>query len=172
MDRGDGILARMSGLLIGVADLLVVVMTLHICADFVLRLAVGASIEGTLEIVSRFYMAAVVLLPLAHVQRRRQHIEAAGFQQIIPSVLKRPIAAAADLGMAAIAALLCWKTAGEAASLTANHARMEFATGSLPLWPIAWLAPVALGALALVAADQFRSAVFGRRHGATASPAR
>ncbi|MGE5146880.1 MAG: TRAP transporter small permease [Candidatus Eiseniibacteriota bacterium] len=154
MDRDGGLLARLSGLLIGVADLLVVVMTLHICADFALRLVAGASIEGTIEIVSRFYMAAVVLLPLAHVQRARQHIEAGGFARIIPAALKRPVAALADLGMAAIAGLLCWQMASEAATLTANHAQIELATGSLPLWPIAWLAPVALGALALVAAAQ------------------
>lgn len=49
-------------------------MMVHVAVDVVAKLLLGWPLMGTLETVSLYYMVAVVFLPLAAVQRGREHI--------------------------------------------------------------------------------------------------
>lgn len=72
----DAYLGSISRALTILAGFFVVAMMVHICADIGLRLAVGRSLQGTVEIVSAYYMVGVIFLPLTQVTRDREHIAA------------------------------------------------------------------------------------------------
>jgi len=57
---------------IGGAGMLI--MMLQVCADAAMRTLLNSSVPGTLEIVSFYYMVAVVFLPLAYIQLHRGHV--------------------------------------------------------------------------------------------------
>ena len=54
--------------------LALLMMMLQICMDAGMRTIAHSSVPGTLEIVSFYYMVAVVFLPLAYVQLHRGHV--------------------------------------------------------------------------------------------------
>ena len=49
-------------------------MAVHVIADVSARYLFNQPLPGTIEIVSLYYMVAVIYLPVAYVQSRRQHI--------------------------------------------------------------------------------------------------
>ncbi|MEB8386487.1 TRAP transporter small permease [Rhodobacteraceae bacterium KMM 6894] len=52
----------------------ILMMMLQICMDAGMRTLASSSVPGTLEIVSFYYMVAVVFLPLAYIQLHRGHV--------------------------------------------------------------------------------------------------
>ncbi|SDX33701.1 TRAP-type C4-dicarboxylate transport system, small permease component [Albimonas donghaensis] len=82
LDRAALWLARIGA---GGALLALGAMMIHICADAFSRWLFSAPIAGTLEIVAHYYMTAVVFLPLALVQRAREHITVDVFSQLLPA---------------------------------------------------------------------------------------
>ncbi len=77
-DIDDGPLMRVvdiaSWILMAIGGVVIILLMLHITADVAGKYFFNTPIIGTLEIVSRYYMVAVVFLPLAFVQIRRQHL--------------------------------------------------------------------------------------------------
>jgi len=60
--------------LIGIGSVAIVLMMLHVMSEVLLRYFFTYSIPGTEEIVSGYYMVAVVFLPLGYVQLERGHV--------------------------------------------------------------------------------------------------
>ena len=63
-----------STLVAWVSGAALLLMMLHIAADVALRYLFSAPLHGTVEIVSTYYMVAVVFLPLALIELRNGHI--------------------------------------------------------------------------------------------------
>ena len=68
------ILAGASTALAWLAGVALNLMMLHIAADVVARYIFNSPLHGTVEIVSAYYMVAVVFLPLAMIERSNGHI--------------------------------------------------------------------------------------------------
>ena len=50
------------------------IMMVWLFAEIILRLVIRQPIPGTIEIVSHYFMVAIVFLPLAYAQKRHEHI--------------------------------------------------------------------------------------------------
>lgn len=104
-----GILDRVSDVLLIIAAAVMAIMMFHVGADVIAKRVFGAPIIGTLEMVSLFYMVAVIFLPLAVVQKDREHIFVELFTQKLSAKWIRFLDAIALLLMLALTIILCWK---------------------------------------------------------------
>ena len=144
-------------------------MMLHVVVDVAARVGLRQPIGGTLETVTYIYMVAVVFLPLAMVQRRRQQIIVELFTQLLPpralALLDGAVAAVACVFMVALA----WYSGHEAWAHTLIRETAPSATNPVPIWPARWM--VVAGAalvslyLALQSAADLTLAITGRRIG-------
>ena len=66
------ILAGVSTVLAWIGGAALILMMLHIAADVVARYIFNAPLHGTVEIVSAYYMVAVVFLPLGDDRARER----------------------------------------------------------------------------------------------------
>lgn len=80
--------ARMLKVLAGIGGLVLIAMMAHIVADVFMKYVFRSPIQGTLEIVSHYYMVMAVLLPLALVEWRRESISVDIFFQLFPRWLR------------------------------------------------------------------------------------
>ncbi|MCB1717535.1 MAG: TRAP transporter small permease [Candidatus Competibacteraceae bacterium] len=63
-----------SKLTLAMGALALTLMALHVTLDIVLRVVLGSSFPGTIEVVSFYYMVCAVFLPLAYVELQGEHI--------------------------------------------------------------------------------------------------
>ncbi len=84
-------------------------MMFHVAADVVAKLVFRHPLLGTLEMVSLYYMVAVVFLPLAAVQRDRGQIFVELFTQRLGARAQRTFDALALLLTFLLAATLFWR---------------------------------------------------------------
>jgi TRAP-type C4-dicarboxylate transport system permease small subunit len=157
---------RLNASTIGIAEILIAAMALHIFVDIALRSVAGIALEGTIEIVGNWYMIAIIFLPLAAIQRRRLHIVVEILTQHFGPRLRAVLEAFSDLLMAAFAGAIAWVSAEEAIKLTALGEVIELPHIFIYIWPVRWFIPVGFGLMGLVALLQ----VVGRVHGAFARP--
>jgi hypothetical protein len=61
-------LGAVSNLLLAIGAAIITLMALHVIADVSCRYLLNQPLPGTIEIVSLYYMVAVIYLPLAYVQ--------------------------------------------------------------------------------------------------------
>ena len=142
-------------------------MMLHVVADVIARVVFKVALGGTLETVTYIYMVAVVFLPLAMVQRRRQQIIVELFSQVLPprvlALLDGIVGTLACLFMVALA----WFSAHEAWAQTLIRETAPSPTNPVPIWPARWMvvAGAALVALylAIQSVDDLCMAATGRR---------
>lgn len=120
----------------------VIIMMLHITADVLSRILLGAPLIGTNEIVSRYYMIAVAFLPLAWVEHRNAMISVALFD----GFMSRRVRLFSDLLVAAvsIAALLLitWTSWHEAVAAYHKDAFVLAVGTRIPVWPTYYMPPI------------------------------
>jgi TRAP-type C4-dicarboxylate transport system permease small subunit len=119
-------------------------MALHIIVDVVGRYAFGAPLPGTVEIVARFYMIALVFLPLPFVQKRDEHFVSTVFTDFLPLRARVRLEGVTSICMALVAALLAWAAIASAQHATINHEQVQAAEFVLYTWPTRWLVPIGL----------------------------
>lgn len=128
--------------------LFLMLMALHISLDVVLRYVVGKSFPGTLEVVSFYYMVAVVFLPLAYVELKQEHISVDVLVgRFPPRVQLLLYLFAGSLGLLYFG-MLCYQSFLDALRATT---RMETAMANFKfyLWPSRWALPVGFAAMCL-----------------------
>jgi TRAP-type C4-dicarboxylate transport system permease small subunit len=126
-------------------------MCIHIVAEIVANEVFRRPIEGTTEIVARWYMVAIVFLPLGLIQRRNGHIKAELFTDRLRPLGRRVLEIAIHLLMATMAALFAWYSWIDAADATARAESIELMSGALSIWPTRWIVPAGFGSMAVVA---------------------
>lgn len=160
------LLNLLASLALGVGCVATLLMMIHVSVAVVGRLVFHLAIGGTLETVTYIYMVAVVFLPLAAVQRRREQIIVEIFSHML-----RPRTLAVLDGIVGILACvfmvtLTWFSAHEAWAQTLIRETAPSTANPVPIWPARWL--VVLGSaltalyLAVQAAADLALAVSGR----------
>ncbi|MGJ7462120.1 TRAP transporter small permease [Halomonas sp. MA07-2] len=128
------------------AAMFLLLMALHVSLDVGLRYFVGKSFPGTLEVVSFYYMVAIVFLPLAYVEFKQEHISVdVVVGRFSPSVQLVFYLFAGTIGLIYFG-MLCYQTYLDAVRATV---RMETAMANFRfyLWPSRWALPVGFGAM-------------------------
>lgn len=139
-----------------------VLMMLHVTFDVVVRAlysvpltaplieaVFGGLLVGTIEVVSTYYMVAVLFLPLALVTLRREHIFVELFtQKMSPRGQALVSCLSWALGVIYVVGL-AWRGWDEALLQTEVREAWETATYDLPVWPSRWFVPLGCGAMAI-----------------------
>lgn len=148
----DRLLDRVSFALAAFGAVLVVLMAVHIVTDIVSRALFRISLELTSEIVARYYMTAIVFLPLAVVEQRGAHIIAETFTDPLPPRALLFLQGAIGIVVALFAGLVAWLSLTEAVTKTAANELLQSAHATIPIWPTRWFLPVGFGLFCLTAA--------------------
>lgn len=133
------------------AEIAVGLMCLHIVVEIIANSLFRAPIEGTTEIVARWYMVALVFLPLAIIQRRDGHIKAEIFtDRLSPRALMWLEACIAIL-MAVFSFLFAWYSGIDAVEATKQRESIELMRGTVTVWPTRWFVPIGFATMGVVA---------------------
>lgn len=128
----------------------IVAMMLHITLDIILRSTISVSIPATLELVTRYYMITLALLPLAWVEWRRGMISVEALSGLYGENGIRLI----DIGVSilstmiyAVLTLSTWEKAIEQYNIGSYVMSLNF---PMPVWPTYFILPISFGLAALV----------------------
>jgi TRAP-type C4-dicarboxylate transport system permease small subunit len=142
-------IAWLSNRLLDISALLLLGMMLHVCADVAMKYLFNRPIQGTLEIVSYYYMVWAVFLPLALVELTRGAVSVELFfnmfprpMQILCIALVLVLCAAAYAGLARITwldALRSW-----------NRNEVVMGPVTVVIWPSRFVLPISFALAGLV----------------------
>lgn len=138
---GDG-LALIGGLAI-------VLMMFHIVGDVVMSKFLNDPIDGTTEVVSAYYMVAVVFLPTAFVTFSVGQLSAELFTARLRGYALSFLTGINGLLSTAYLLFIIFFTAVEAISRTAEGEAWETSVDLVAVWPSRWFLPIGLGAMAI-----------------------
>jgi TRAP-type C4-dicarboxylate transport system permease small subunit len=149
MQQIDVFLGRLGRLLALAASLCLVVMMLQICLDVGGRYLFGAPMPSTLEIVSDWWMPALIFLPLLNVEWRNENIAVDLFYQGRGPRTRAVMDAIALLCFGVFMALIAYASFEQAMRA---YRQGEFIVGMIPVitWPPRFFLPVAGGLTALL----------------------
>ncbi len=155
-------LARLSNLLLEIAGALLLVMMVHVCADVGMKNFFRQPIQGTLEIVSYYYMVGAVFLPVAFVELTRGAVSVDLFFNMMP----RP----AQVACMFLVLVVCAVAYGLVAKITWGDALRGYARGevvmgpiSVVIWPSRFVLPGSFALGAFVCAVHAVGLVVSRR---------
>ena len=140
---------RLDGALIWIAGLAAFLMMAQVCIDVLARFVLGRQIEATIEIVSAYYMVALVFLPLAYVERSNGHIAADVVVQLLPACTQFMLRRLVDAIVLIAMSVLCYCTLVEAVNQTVEGELWRSGETFLPIWLSRWLLPIGSGAMVL-----------------------
>lgn len=145
----DRLLARTSDVLGVLAGAALVLMMLHITAEVIARYVFASPLHGTVEIVSTYYMVAVVFLPLALIERVNGHIIVELLSKHFPARAQELLIAVVALVSAAFFLAFAWQTWGDA--LTKYEiGEQALGTVAVTVWPTRFYIPVGCALLGVV----------------------
>ncbi|NEW88359.1 MULTISPECIES: TRAP transporter small permease [Rhodopseudomonas] len=143
------LLGYASALLAWIGGIALVMMMLHIAADVVARYVFNAPLHGTVEIVSSYYMVAVVFLPLAMIERANGHIVVELATRHLPGSVQNVLIGVVALLSAAYFGAFAWQTGGDAIKKY-EIGEQALGTVAVTVWPTRFFLPVGCGMIALV----------------------
>lgn len=157
----DGPLSRMARYVAFGGGLATVAMMAHISIDVFLKFLFNAPLDGALEIVSYYYMVAIVFLPIAYIDWVRKAITVDIFFDMFPSWLKTCAVFVTLVGMAIAYSGFAYLSFLDALSFMA---RDEFAMGSsmVSIWPARFVLVLGVSLAAIVSIYQLLLFVSGR----------
>lgn len=132
-----------------VAGTALMLMMIQVSADVFGKFVLHAPIPVTLEMVSNYYMVAVVFLPFAAVERMEGNIHVEMIYVRLPRVAKRVL----DIISYSLFIWLIWLlTSGTWAVAMKKYNVGEFIMGSYPIviWPTRFLVPLGCGLLLIL----------------------
>ncbi len=130
-----------------IASIVVMFMMLHIFVDVAGRTLFNHPMEGTTEIVSGYYMVAVIFLPFAYVCHNEGHILVELFTQNLPP--RRLAGLEVVIGALSLSFVIwfTWESSVSAWLSTIHGEQWETAQGLITIWPSRWVLPVSLAAM-------------------------
>ena len=143
------LLDRTADLLALVAGAILILMMLHITADVVLRYLFARPIRDTVEIVSTYYIVAIVFLPLALVERMNAHIVVELFSQHLPPRVQELLIACICLVSGSYFGAFTWRT-GLDAIQKYNIGEVMLGTTPITVWPTRFYLPIGCGLITLM----------------------
>ena len=142
-------IARLDRALISIAALAAFLMMAQVCIDVFVRFVLGQQIEATIEIVSAYYMVALVFLPLAYVERNDGHIAADVVVQLLSPRIQIVLRRLVDVIVLIAMGVLCYCSLTEAVNRTIEGELVRSGDTLLPIWISRWLLPIGSGAMVL-----------------------
>ncbi|WP_373086611.1 TRAP transporter small permease [Sneathiella sp.] len=140
-------------------------MMLHVMSEVFLRYFFTASIPGTEEIVSGYYMVAVVFLPLGYVQLERGHIIIELFTLKVSERGKAWMDGVVLTVCSAALAIFAYAGFDKAINMTIKN-EIWIGMVDVSIWPARWMLPVGLTVMTLMMVVQcireFQFAVTGK----------
>lgn len=131
-----------------VAFLAILIMMLQIVGDVIGRYFLNSPIDGTMAIVSNWYMVAVIFLPLALVQRHKQHVVTTYFIDKLSPTMQRHMKAMGDIVMMITFAVFGY-FAMEKALLCFDMGEFVEESYRIIIWPVHFFLPIGAWALCL-----------------------
>jgi TRAP-type C4-dicarboxylate transport system permease small subunit len=144
MNAIDSWTERLSKLLMFVAGAALMLMMIQMVLDVFMRNFFRSPIEGSLEIVSNYYMVAVVFLPLALVERRHEHITVDLFVNLMPSGMQRLVRIIGYIVCSVFFGLLAYQTGIDAFEAWERN-ELLMSSIFIILWPAKMLLPIGFG---------------------------
>lgn len=146
--------------------IMMMLMMIHIVADVTGRVVFTHPFDGTTEIVSGYYMVAVIFFPLAYVTHNEGHI----MVELFTRGMQPKRLAWLDAFITAVCLCLLiwftWESFVEAWSSFLDNEEWETADDNITIWPSRWLLPIGLLAMAVYLGfrivDYVRAAVNAR----------
>jgi TRAP-type C4-dicarboxylate transport system permease small subunit len=149
METLDKALDRISRAVSVIAGVALVLMMVHVTLDVLGKYLLNRPVPMTLEMVSNYYMVAVIFLPLAAVERLDQHIHVELLAEHLSARARSLLTSAVCVLSAAFFGVLAWQAWDNAVG---KYEIGEFIMGTRPvvIWPTRFLVPFGCGLLALV----------------------
>lgn len=126
----------------------VVIMTLHVAAGIVSRAAFGASLTGTVEIVSYYYMVFIAFAPWAFAQSLREHIAVDALVGLMSDRVRVATQIFATFASLAVTGVIAWALVDQAIRQTGYGEHVVSGIVDVPVWPARWVAVA--GAVAMI----------------------
>ncbi len=145
----ERVLARINHIIMIIGSILLGLMVVHTTFDVAMSYLANQPVEGTVEIVSRYYMVAIVFLPLAFVQASDKHLVAELLSERMSARQQRLCLCLTWILMAAFGLALAWQCGHEAMRMTVINEQFQTSTYFIPTWPSRWI-PVVSGVLIFV----------------------
>lgn len=130
------------------AAALLVLMMVHVTGDVLARNLLSWSAPGTLEIVSMYYMPAIVFMPLAYVESLDEHIHVDLVYNRLPRFMRFALIPAALLVASVVYGIMAWG-ALEVAIEKYHIGEYIMGFAEIVVWPGRFFVPIGLGALAI-----------------------
>ncbi len=143
------LLGGASTLLAWIGGIMLILMMVHISADVVARYIFNAPLHGTVEIVSGYYMVAVVFLPLAMIERGNGHIVVELVSQRFPRRVQDVLIGIVALVSALYFGAFAWQTWSDALKKFAVG-EQALGTVAITIWPTRFYLPIGCGLIVLV----------------------
>lgn len=140
-------LTRLLGL---VGVLAILTMMFHIVADVALRSTINSGVPATEELVTRYYMVTLALLPLAWVEWRKSMISVEVFSGLFsgsPGKVLRILSDLLCITIYSIFAYTTWLKAVDQYEVGSYVMSLNF---PMPVWPTYFVLPIAFAIAALV----------------------
>lgn len=148
VSRIETVIRWISWSLAAVAGVTLILMMVQTVIDIVLKNLFGAPIEGNLEIISVYYMVAIVFLPLALVEVKHEHIQVDLVVRLFPPWLRRITDTAGYLVAAVFFAILAYRT-GLDALKSYQIGELLMTSILITIWPAKFSLPIGFGAVML-----------------------
>ena len=127
-----------------IAGIALTLMMIQMVVDVFMRNFFRSPIEGSLEIVSNYYMVAVVFLPLALVERRHEHITVDLFVGMMPAGAQRLVRIIGYIICSIFFGLLTYQTGIDAFEAWERN-ELLMSSIFIILWPAKMLLPIGFG---------------------------
>lgn len=128
----------------------IIAMMLHVTLDVLLRSTLSISVPATIELVTRYYMITLVLLPLGWVEWKQQMITVEAFSALLGEAGVRwldSLVALLAAGIYGVFTLATWTKAVEQFELGAYVMALDLV---VPVWPTYFVLPLSFALACLV----------------------
>ncbi len=132
-----------------IASACLFLMMVQVVLDVILKYVFNNPIEGNLELVSFYYMVAVVFLSLAIVEIRHEHINVDLFVLQMPKTYQKYIYALSSILASFFFGILAYQTLIDAVRSTLAGEVM-MGTNLVSIWPSRWALPIGFGLICIV----------------------
>lgn len=156
-----GLFQRTTAALMLLGGMGVVLMMLNVVADVASKLLWNASIQGTVEVSSYYYMILLVMLPMAFVEMQDEQISVDLLFDRFPDRVQRALLVLTGLAAAGILSVMAWRT-GLDAIRAVRVGEVVMGSREVIVWPARMVLPLGFGLAALASFLRALLAIRGR----------
>lgn len=151
-------------------SIVLVLMMIQIVVDVALRQVLGAGFPATPDMVGKYYMVVLAVLPIAYTEVKRRHIEATIFTDQLRPSMRYWFALPGFVLAVAVFGLLTYAGTVEALRQSGKGAFIEAGLMRVLTWPSYWLLPLSFLIMTLLCVGRLWTVVTGKFELATHEP--